>query len=257
MGILNVTPDSFYDGGQFTSETALLNQVEKMIADGATIIDIGGYSSRPGAPVVSLKEELGRVLTAIKSIKSHFADTFLSVDTFRASVAHAAVQEGALLVNDISGGELDSEMINTVARLRVPYICMHMRGTPQTMTSLASYTNLLHDVMEYFHQKLAILHKQGINDIILDPGFGFAKTIDHNFELLEKLDHFRHFDKPILVGLSRKSMIRRTLNTTPEEALNGTTVLNTLALVKGASILRVHDVKEASECIKLYTHSKP
>ncbi len=257
MGIVNVTPDSFYDGGHLTSDTSLLKHAEKMIADGAAMLDIGGYSSRPGAVDISQQEELDRVVTAIKRINNNFPEVVLSVDTFRASVAHAAVQEGALLVNDISGGELDPEMIQTVARLKVPYICMHMKGTPQNMSSLATYDDLLHEVMEYFHQKLVTLHDNGIIDVILDPGFGFAKTVDHNFELLGKLQHLHHFGKPILTGLSRKSMIWRTLNTTPEEALNGTTVLHTLALVKGVSILRVHDVKEANECIKLYTHSNP
>jgi dihydropteroate synthase len=257
MGIVNVTPDSFYDGGHLTSETSLLKHAEKMIADGAAILDIGGYSSRPGAADISPEKEFDRVISAIKSIKSNFPEAVLSVDTFRASIAHAAVQEGALLVNDISGGELDPEMIETVARLKVPYICMHMKGRPQNMSSLATYDDLLQEVIEYFHQKLAALRENGIIDVILDPGFGFAKTVDHNFELLGKLQHLQHFGKPILTGLSRKSMVWRTLNTTPDEALNGTTVLHTLALVKGASILRVHDVKEANECIKLYTHIYP
>lgn len=254
MGILNVTPDSFFDGGHYHDGPSLLNHVEKMLSDGAAIIDVGGYSSRPGADTISTEEEVKRSITAIKQIKIHFPDAVLSIDTFRATVAHAAINEGAHIVNDISGGELDQEMFKTVARLNVPYICMHMKGTPQTMTSLSTYDNLLQEIVSYFHKKTDHLKTLGVKDIIIDPGFGFAKTIAQNFQLLNELHFLNILEKPILVGLSRKSMIWKTLNTTPDKALTGTTMLNTLALAKGASILRVHDVKEAMETIKLFSN---
>jgi dihydropteroate synthase len=252
MGILNVTPDSFYDRGQYTNESNLLRHVEKMIAEGAAIIDVGGYSSRPGASDISVDEELKRVIDAIKAIKKHFAGTVISVDTFRSTVAKASVGEGAEVINDISGGELDDKMFSVVAALKVPYICMHMKGTPQTMNSFVSYDNMLHEIVGYFHPKLAALHRLGVKDIILDPGFGFAKTADQSFQLLNNLDHLKILEKPLLVGLSRKSMIWKTLNIQPELALNGTIALNMVALMKGVSILRVHDVREAVECITLY-----
>jgi dihydropteroate synthase len=251
MGILNVTPDSFYEGSRFAEPAAILKQVEKMVAEGADFIDVGGYSSRPGAADISEEEELQRALPVIQSICKEFPGTIISIDTFRSEVAKQAVMSGASMVNDISSGELDGKMIETVAALKIPYIAMHLRGTPQTMTQHTTYENLLKDITDYFHKKIAHLHSLGIKDIIIDPGFGFAKTVDQNFELLTNLHYLQLVGQPVLVGLSRKSMVWRTLNTTPEHALNGTTALNTIALMKGASILRVHDVKEAVEAIKL------
>jgi dihydropteroate synthase len=251
MGIVNVTPDSFYEGSRFADPLAILKQVEKMATEGADFIDVGGYSSRPGATDISEEEELQRVLPVVQSIRKEFPDLIVSIDTFRAEVAKQAVMMGAGMINDISAGELDSKMFETVAALNVPYIAMHMRGTPQTMTQHSTYENLVKDVTDYFHKKMDQLHRLKVKDIIIDPGFGFAKTVNHNFELLNHLDYLQILGKPILVGLSRKSMIWRTLNTTPEQALNGTTALHTIALLKGASILRVHDVKEAVETVKL------
>jgi dihydropteroate synthase len=251
MGILNVTPDSFYGGSRFAEPLGILKQVEKMIIEGADFIDVGGYSSRPGATDISEKEETERVLPTIQSIQKEFPDAIISIDTFRSEVAKQAVMNGASMINDISGGEADAKMMDTVAALQVPYIAMHMRGTPQTMTQLTTYENLIKDITDYFHKKINQLHNLGIKDVIIDPGFGFAKTVDQNFELLNHLDYFQLLGKPLLAGLSRKSMIWRTLKTTPENALNGTTALHAVALMKGASILRVHDVKEAVETIRL------
>ena len=257
MGILNVTPDSFSDGFRFTDETAILNQVEKMIQEGADFIDIGGYSTRPGAEGVSEEEELQRVLPAIKAVVKKFPETTVSIDTFRSAVAIQAVASGAAIVNDISCGESDHHMFGAVAALKVPYVAMHMRGTPQTMTQLTDYNHLLKEIIDYFHQKIALLYRAGVTDIIIDPGFGFAKTRAQNFELLNKLEYFKMLGKPILAGLSRKSMIWKTLKTDPEHALNGTTALNTIALLKGASIIRVHDVREARETIQLINQLVP
>jgi dihydropteroate synthase len=254
MGILNVTPDSFYDGGRYTQENTFLKQVEKMIEEGVDFIDVGGYSSRPNAIDISEKEELDRVIPVVKVLLKEFPSAIISVDTFRSAIAKAAIESGASLINDISAGELDNEMISTIATLNVPYIAMHMRGTPQTMTQFTTYENLLREMIEYFHRKLSQFKAAGIKDVIIDPGFGFAKTVDQNFELLNNLERLHILEKPILVGLSRKSMIWRTLKTTSEAALNGTTALNTLALIKGASILRVHDVREAIEVIQLMKH---
>lgn len=254
MGILNITSDSFFEGSRFTTESGILTQTEKMLSEGATFIDVGGYSSRPGAENISVDEECSRVLKAISAICKEFPQTIISIDTFRSEVARQAVQEGASMINDISAGELDRKMFETVAALNVPYIAMHMRGNPQTMKELTSYTTLGKEVMAYFIEKINHLKALGVNDIIIDPGFGFAKTIDQNFELLTHLDYFKNLERPILAGLSRKSMIWKTLGITAEGALNGTTALNMTALLKGASILRVHDVKEAVEVIKL--HSK-
>jgi len=251
MGILNLTPDSFYDGGKFTDEKSILTHVENMLRDGATFIDIGGYSSRPGAIHISEADEMNRVLPAIQSISKKFPEALLCIDTFRASVARRAIESGACIINDISGGELDPLMFNTVADLGVPYILMHMRGTPQTMTTLTQYDNLLHDIVIYFQKKISQLQNLGVKDIVIDPGFGFAKTADQSYQILENLDYLQILGMPILAGLSRKSMIWKKLGTTPEGALNGTTVLNTVALLRGASILRVHDVKEAHECLLL------
>jgi len=251
MGILNLTPDSFYDGGQFASLSTALIQVEKMIADGADIIDIGGYSSRPNATLVSTAEELARILPVIKAIKQSFPDALLSIDTFRAEVAHAALSEGFAWVNDITAGS-DPLMFQKVASFKVPYVMMHMRGTPQTMTTLTQYTNLLLDIRAYFAEKINQVQAAGITDYIIDPGFGFAKTTEQNFELLNGLQHFQCLNAPILVGVSRKSMIYKSLQTTPDLALNGTSFLHGIALSKGAKILRVHDVKEAVECVTLF-----
>jgi len=251
MGVLNVTPDSFYDGGKFVEEGSIIKQAEKMLTEGADFLDVGGYSSRPHAIDITDKEEFGRVIPVVNLLLKEFPAAIISIDTFRSAVAKAAVDCGAALVNDISAGELDKAMVETAAALRVPYIAMHMQGTPQTMTQFTNYENLTKEITDYFHRKISQLQSAGLKDIIIDPGFGFAKTVDQNFELLNKLEHLRIFEKPLLVGLSRKSMIWRTLKTKPESALNGTTVLNTLALLKGASILRVHDVKEAKEIIQL------
>jgi len=251
MGILNLTPDSFYDGGKLQSEGAILKQAEKMLHDGATFLDVGGYSSRPNAEEVSLTKELQRVVPVIENLIKQFPEAVLSIDTFRSEVAKHGVEAGAALVNDISAGLLDENMLATVAHLHVPYVMMHMRGTPQTMQALTTYKNVTQEVLYYFSGRIAAARKAGINDILADPGFGFAKTTDQNFELLSKLELFKNLDIPVLVGLSRKSMVYKTLGITPQEALNGTTALHTMALLKGASILRVHDVKEAIEVVKL------
>ncbi|ELY2018170.1 dihydropteroate synthase [Flavobacterium psychrophilum] len=252
MGILNVTPDSFYDGGRFVSEKNVLIQVENMLQDGANFIDIGGQSSKPKAAIVSIDEELKRVVSIVDLILKKFPETMISIDTFNSKVAQIAVENGAAIINDISAGNLDDNMFETIAKLQVPYIMMHMRGTPQTMQEMTNYDDLLKDILFYFSEKVAKARSFGINDLIIDPGFGFAKTLEQNFELLNKLELFEMFELPILVGVSRKSMIYKTLETTPENALNGTSVLNTIALTKGGNILRVHDVKEAVECVKLY-----
>ncbi|HCM75971.1 MAG TPA: dihydropteroate synthase [Cytophagales bacterium] len=251
MGILNLTPDSFFDGGKHATEKAALAQVEKMIGDGAEFLDVGGYSTRPGAEHLNVEEEISRTIPIIKAITKNFPTCVVSIDTFRSEVARHALEEGALMVNDVSGGELDPEMFDLVAKYHVPYILMHMKGTPQTMKSMANYQNIFKEMTDYFHGKITQLHAQGVADVLIDPGFGFAKTIEQNFEVLKHLEHFKVLEKPLVVGLSRKSMIWKTLDTTPENALNGTTVLNTIALIKGAGILRIHDVKEAVEAVKL------
>jgi dihydropteroate synthase len=251
MGILNVTPDSFYDGGKTISETEILKQAEKMCSEGATFVDIGGYSTRPNAVDISESEELSRALGAIESILKRFPETIISIDTFRSKVAKKAVEAGASIVNDVSGGTLDTEMFSTVAKLKVPYILMHLRGTPKTMTKLTDYKNVTLEVLKDLSEKIAMGRAAGINDIVADPGFGFAKTREQSFELLGNLELFKNLEVPVLVGISRKSMIYKTLETTAENALNGTTALNAIALLKGASILRVHDVREAVECVKL------
>jgi len=251
MGILNVTPDSFYDGNKFNGERAILIQVEKMMSEGADFIDVGGYSTRPGAKEISAEEEQSRVLPAIESIVKNFPEAIISIDTFRSDIVKRAVGAGATIVNDVSGGELDQKMFSTVASLGVPYILMHMRGTPQTMTEQTNYDNLIKEIIDFFHLKIFQLQNLGVKDIIIDPGLGFAKTVEQNFELLNRLEQFQILSKPILVGLSRKSMIWKTLKSDAEHALNGTTALNTIALMKAASILRVHDVREAKETILL------
>ena len=251
MGILNCTPDSFFDGGKYKSESDILHQVEKMLDEGATFIDIGAYSSKPGADFVSEDEELQRLLPIIDLVLKHFPETLLSVDTFRSNVAQNAIENGAAIVNDISAGMLDENMLETVAKLQVPYVMMHMKGNPQTMQSLANYEDVVKEMMFYFSERINKVRSFGLNDIIIDPGFGFAKTVEQNYEILQKLDYFNILELPLLVGVSRKSMIYKTLENSPKEALNGTTVLNTVALQKGANILRVHDVKEAIECVAL------
>lgn len=251
MGIINVTPNSFYAGSRQIDLRSILKQAEKMLAEGATFLDVGGYSSRPGAEDVSLEEESQRVLPAIQAVIKEFPRAFVSVDTFRSSIAQQAVDVGACMVNDISGGELDNQMFSTIAELQVPYVLMHMRGTPQTMTQHTDYEDLIKDIMDYFHPKVYQLRLMGVKDCMVDVGFGFSKTVEQNFTLLNALDYFKMLEKPLLVGLSRKSMIWRTLKTDAEHALNGTTTLHTIALIKGASILRVHDVKEAVETIEL------
>ncbi|MEH6765691.1 MAG: dihydropteroate synthase [Aequorivita antarctica] len=256
MGIINVTTDSFYDGGKTYSEKEILKQAEKMLSEGATFLDIGGYSTRPGADEISESEEIRRVVEAIESILKNFPEALISVDTFQSEVAKNAVETGAVIVNDVSGGTLDTEMYKTVAKLKVPYILMHMRGTPKTMTKLTDYKNVTVEVLKDLSEKIASARAEGINDIIADPGFGFSKTREQSFQLLNNLELFQNLEVPILVGISRKSMIYKTLETSAENALNGTTSLNTIALLKGASILRVHDVKQAMECVKLFENLK-
>ncbi len=251
MGIFNATPDSFYEGHLENSTATNLKIISKMIADGAKIIDIGGQSTRPGSEKISAEEELARVLPIISLVREKFPNTLISIDTYYAAVAEAAVFAGAGMVNDISGGTMDGNMLATVGKLNVPYICMHIKGTPQTMTSETNYDNLLVEMMQYFNERIIACRVAGIKDIIIDPGFGFAKTTEQNFLLLKELEYFKALNLPILAGLSRKKMIWNTLEVTADEALNGTTVLNTIALNNGASILRVHDVKEAVEAVKL------
>lgn len=251
MGIFNLTPNSFYDGGKFKDEKSILNQVEKMLFEGATFIDVGAYSSKPNAEFVSEQEEENRLLPVLKLILKEFPETLLSIDTFRSNIAKKAIENGACMVNDISAGSLDEKMFETIRSLQVPYIMMHMKGNPQTMQSLAYYENIIKEMLFYFSEKVAKARSFGINDLIIDPGFGFAKTVEHNFEVLNGLELFQLLELPVLAGVSRKSMIYKTLETTAEFALNGTTVLNTIGLQKGANILRVHDVKEAVECVKL------
>lgn len=252
MGILNVTPDSFFDGGRYTNDREVLQRVEQMLTDGATFIDVGGYSSKPNAVAVTAQEEKARTIPVVASIVQHFPEAIVSIDTFRSDVAQLCLDQGAAIVNDISAGLLDPLMLKIVANYQVPYIMMHMKGTPQTMSALAQYDDLVKEMLLYFSERIAAARSLEISDLIVDPGFGFAKTIDQNFELLRHLDIFKSLELPILAGVSRKSMIHKTLQIKPEEALNGTTVLNTLALEKGATILRVHDVKEAVETIKLW-----
>ena len=252
MGILNVTPNSFYDGGKFKSESEFLDQTEKMVTDGATFIDIGAYSSKPNAAFVSEEEEIARIVPILNLILTHFPETLISIDTFRSKVAKLSIENGASIINDVSAGSLDEKMFEVIAQYNVPYIMMHMRGNPNTMQSLTNYENIVKDILFYFSEKVAKARSFGINDLIVDPGFGFAKSTNQNFEVLQKLELFQFLELPILVGFSRKSMIYKTLNTSSNEALNGTTVLNTISLNKGASILRVHDVKEAVECVTLF-----
>ena len=251
MGILNVTEDSFYANSRVMDADDILNRADKMLREGADILDIGGYSSRPNAKEVPIKEEIRRTSQAIDLIKSHFPKALISIDTFRSEVAESALRAGAVIVNDISAGMLDTKMIDFITTNQVPYIAMHMRGNPQNMQKLTEYTDIIPEILFYFSKLMERLRGKGHTDLIIDPGFGFAKTREQNFEILSNLEFFKNLESIILVGLSRKSMIYKTLDTNPSEALNGTTVLNTLALSKGADILRVHDVLPAVEAIKL------
>ena len=256
MGILNVTPNSFYDGGKHNEINSIMHQVDKMLSEGADFIDIGAYSSKPSAEFVSEEEEIKRLVPIIKELVDHFPSIVLSVDTFRANVAKVAVEHGAGIINDISAGLLDEKMLETVADLKVPYIMMHMRGNPQTMQSLTNYEDIVKEMIFYFSERIQKARSFGISDIVIDPGFGFAKTLEQNYEVLHKMELFSMLELPLLAGVSRKSMIYKVLENSPQEALNGTSVLNTIALQKGAKILRVHDVKEAVECVKLVSKLK-
>lgn len=253
MGIINVTPDSFYSGSRQTAIDDALNAAKKMIDHGAVIIDIGGQSTRPGSEKITADQEINRVIPVLENVHQQLPGAIISIDTYYAKVATAAVMAGASMINDISGGIMDDDMIGAVASLQVPYVCMHIKGTPQNMAEQSNYKDVAAEVLDYFIEKIAVLQDAGINDVIIDPGFGFAKNINQNFVLLKKLSLLRMLGKPILAGLSRKSTIYKTLNIDAANALNGTTVLNTIALMNGANILRVHDVKEASETIKLFT----
>jgi dihydropteroate synthase len=256
MGILNITEDSFFDGGKYINTEEIINRCHKMLEEGAAIIDIGAQSSRPEAQVVSIEQELLKLLPIIKLLKSRFPKLILSVDTYWSEVAKQCVKAGADIINDISAGELDEKMVDTIAELKVPYIIMHMQGTPSNMQKNPTYTNVTAEIISYFQQKIKQLKAKGIHDIIIDPGFGFGKTLAHNYQLLNELEEFKQFGIPILVGTSRKSMIYKLLDNSPEQALNGTSITNTIALQKGVNVLRVHDVKEAIECIKITTFAK-
>lgn len=257
MGILNNTPDSFYSGSRKQTEQAIIERIETILHEGGEMVDIGGYSSRPDALFVSAEEEMQRLRFVLEIVNREFPKLIVSVDTFRAAIARECVEHyGAAIINDISGGQLDEEMFATVALLRVPYILMHMRGTPQTMQQYTDYNDMQGEMMRYFAEKIAALRALGVNDIIVDPGFGFSKTTDQNYQLMAQLDEYRQFDLPLLVGISRKSMIYRLLESTPEESLNGTTVLNTFALFHGANILRVHDVRAAAEAVRIVNQIK-
>jgi len=257
MGILNITPDSFYDGGRLSGPSQVLAQAHKLIADGADILDLGGYSTRPGAQDISPETEWERLAPAISIIREHLPNALISVDTFRAEVANKAIQSGAHMVNDISGGDLDPEMFDALSELQVPYICMHSRGNPQNMTQKTQYEDLLGEIIFSLSEKLFRLREKKVSDVIVDPGIGFAKTSEQNFELIARLSEFSVLNEPLLVGLSRKSLIYKTLEISPEDSLNGTSVLNALALERGANILRVHDAKEASQAIKLLEKTLP
>ncbi|MGC6524909.1 MAG: dihydropteroate synthase [Flavobacteriaceae bacterium] len=252
MGILNITPDSFYDGGQFKDSKSILVQTEKLISEGATFVDVGAYSSRPGADFVSENEELHRITPVVELILKHFPKALISIDSFRANVIRECVNAGAVISNDISAGHLDDQMMKTIGELGIPYIMMHMRGTPQTMQNLTHYDHLVTEIFSYFSERIQLAKQHQIMDVVIDPGFGFAKTLSQNYELLGKLEFFQNLNCPILCGVSRKSIIYKTLDCLPKEALNGTTALNMVALMNGANILRVHDVKEAMECVKLF-----
>jgi dihydropteroate synthase len=252
MGILNITPNSFFDGGKYKNENELLERVRKMLSEGADFMDVGAYSSKPNAEFVSEEEEIARIIPVVNLLQKHFPEIILSIDTFRAGVAKACIENGAAIINDISAGLLDDKMLETIAKFQVPYIMMHMKGTPQTMQTLTQYDDIIKEMLFYFSERIAVARTHGINDIIIDPGFGFAKTLEQNFEVMKKMELFQMLELPLLIGISRKSMIYKTLETNADLALNGTTVLNTVSLIKGAKILRVHDVKEAVECIRIF-----
>lgn len=256
MGVLNLTPDSFYDGGKYKSDMQILSQVEKMLLEGATFIDLGAYSSRPGASHVSLEEERSRLLPTLKLILKEFDKALVSVDTFRSEIARESIEEGASIVNDISAGHLDPEMFETIAQLQVPYIIMHMKGNPQNMKSQAQYENLLNEIIYYFSERVFELRKLGVNDIIIDPGYGFSKTLDQNYELLGKSELLGNLGLPVLTGISRKSMLYKLIGTGPEDALAATVAAHVIALLKGTQILRVHDVKEAMQAIQIVEKTK-
>jgi dihydropteroate synthase len=253
MGIINVTPDSFYDGSRCDDADAVFRQTERMLKEGADIIDIGAQSTRPNSQLISVDEELSRLAGIVDVVTDKFPEAIFSIDTFYSRVASICVAAGASMINDVSGGQMDNDMISLAAQLHVPYVCMHMRGTPQTMQQLNDYDDVTKAVIDYFIIKTEECKAAGVHDVIIDPGFGFSKNIRQNFELLNNLDMLKMLNRPILVGLSRKSTIYKTLGVTADEALNGTTVMNTIALMKGAAILRVHDVKDAKECVTLYT----
>lgn len=253
MGILNITPNSFFDGGKYKNENELLERVEKMLYEGADFIDVGAYSSKPNAEFVSEEEEISRIIPVVNLLQKQFPEIILSIDTFRAGVAKICIENGAAIINDISAGKLDDKMLETIAKFQVPYIMMHMKGTPQTMQEHTQYEDIIKEMLFYFSERIAAARALGINDLIVDPGFGFAKTLEQNYGVMQKMELFQMLELPLLVGISRKSMIYRTLETKAEMALNGTTVLNTISLTKGAKILRVHDVKEAVECIRLFS----
>ncbi len=257
MGILNLTPDSFYDGGRYETLSDILRQSEKLVSEGAHMIDIGGYSTRPGAENISVEEEWKRLRPALDALARNFPETPLSVDTFRAVVARRSIEHGAAMINDISGGTLDPDMLEVISDLQVPYVLMHMRGDPRTMQTKTNYEDVVINILTDLEKKLSNLTKRGVNDVILDVGFGFAKTMEQNYRLLSNLNKFRIFGKPLLVGISRKSMVWKLLDISPEEALNGTTALHMVALMKGASVLRVHDVAMAAQVIKLYKYLYP
>ncbi|WP_281638230.1 dihydropteroate synthase [Flavobacterium marginilacus] len=253
MGILNITPNSFFDGGKYKNEEELLKRVDKMLSEGASFIDVGAYSSKPNAEFVSEEEEILRIIPVVNLLQKHFPEIILSIDTFRAGVAKVCIESGAAIINDISAGLLDDKMLETISEYQVPYIMMHMKGTPQTMQTFTQYEDIIKEMLFYFSERIAAARALGINDLILDPGFGFAKTLEQNYDVMKKMELFQMLELPLLAGVSRKSMIYKELDTNAEMALNGTTVLNTVALIKGAKVLRVHDVKEAMECIRLYS----
>ena len=251
MGILNLTSNSFYDGGKYNNTEKILIQTKKMIDEGANIIDIGAQSSRPGSNEISEEEELNKIIPSLTEIRKHFPNVLISVDTYRANVAEESINNGADIINDISSGDLDNKMFSVIAKYKVPYIIMHMLGTPKNMQENPTYNNVVEEIINYFQQKIETLHDLGINNLIIDPGFGFGKTLENNYEILNNLEKFKCLEYPILVGVSRKSMIYKLLDTDANQALNGTSVINTIALTKGTDILRVHEIKEAVECIKI------
>ena len=256
MGILNVTEDSFFDGGQYINEEQIIARCKKMLEEGASIIDIGAQSSRPGATLIQADDELLKILPVIKLLKTEIPEIIISIDTFWAKTANESIKAGAHIINDISAGEMDENMFDTLAKLQVPYIIMHIKGTPQNMQNNPTYNNVVAEMISYFDKKITLLKAKGVKQIIIDPGFGFGKTLSHNYQILNQLEQLNQFELPVLIGTSRKSMIYKLLNISPKEALNGTSVTNTMALQKGVSILRVHDVKEGMECIKITTFAK-